>query len=72
MQAQLEILLLQIAERIKPQKRQKESISKKLRGIAKAPDSFDYKEELGIITRNTKDFELSTLDVIDPQIFLEA
>lgn len=47
MQAQLEILLLQIAERIKPQKRQKESISKKLRGIAKAPDSFDYKEELG-------------------------
>lgn len=26
----------------------------------------------GIITRNTKDFELSTLDVIDPQIFLEA
>lgn len=46
MQTQLEILLLQIAERMKPEKNNKESITKSLRGIAKAPEDFDYKKEL--------------------------
>ncbi len=46
MQTQLEILLLQIAERMKPKKNDKESITDSLRGIAKAPEGFDYKEEL--------------------------
>lgn len=46
MQAQLELLLLQIAERMKPKKNDKESITTSLRGIAKAPEDFDYKKEL--------------------------
>lgn len=46
MQSQLEILLLQISNNRKPQNRNNESITHKLRGIAKAPDGFDYKQEL--------------------------
>lgn len=46
MQTQLEILLLQIAKRMKNEKNNKESITESLRGIAKAPEGFDYKEEL--------------------------
>ena len=46
MQTQLEILLLQIAEKMKPKKNNKESITENLRGIAKAPEDFDYKKEL--------------------------
>lgn len=46
MQSQLEILLLQINNNRKPQNQNNESITHKLRGIAKAPDDFDYKQEL--------------------------
>ena len=46
MQSQLEILLLQISNNRKPQNQNNESITHKLRGIAKAPDGFDYKQEL--------------------------
>ena len=46
MQSQLEFLLLQINKKKEPQKNNNESITNKLRGIAKAPDGFDYKQEL--------------------------
>jgi len=46
MQSQLETLLLQISNNRKPQNKKNESITYKLRGIAKAPDGFDYKQEL--------------------------
>ena len=46
MQSQLEVLLLQINKKKEPQKNNNESITNKLRGIAKAPDGFDYKQEL--------------------------
>ena len=46
MQSQLETLLLQISNNRKPQNKKSESITHKLRGIAKAPDGFDYKQEL--------------------------
>ena len=46
MQSQLETLLLQISNNRKPQNKKNESITHKLRGIAKATDGFDYKQEL--------------------------
>ena len=45
-QSQLEDLLLQLADNNKHKKPQKDKLSTRLRGIAKAPEGFDYKKEL--------------------------
>ena len=45
MQEQLEVLVLQLATRMTP-RTPVQGLSKRLRGIAHAPESFDYKKEL--------------------------
>ena len=46
MQSQMDILLLQLAERLTRKQKVQTSLSSRLRGIASAPKDFDYKQEL--------------------------
>lgn len=46
MQTQMDILLVRLAETFTPMNKEKVSLSQRLRGIANAPNDFDYKQEL--------------------------
>ena len=46
MQSQIEVLLLQIVSGMEHQGKTTVKLSQRLRGIAQAPENFDYKQEL--------------------------
>lgn len=46
LQRQMDIIIIEFAAKQQVHVNSKQPLSQRLRGIAKAPDNFDYKEEL--------------------------